>query len=521
MNPLFRPFLTVSILIIATVYLPFAAQIFSLLQEKGTDEHLLAYLTGSSYLHSLTNSLLIGTCTACLAGALGTVQAVLLQRVKFFGASFFSLLYFIPFLIPSYIHAIIWSKLLSTEGRGSILYSVLYSPAGVIFILTITYAPLVTAVVRAGLRALDRSQEDAASLSASSVKVMLRITLPRLYPHIISSSLVVMLLAMANYDVPDLLRIKVLPVEIFIQLSAMYDETGALLLALPYLLVTGILIFLVGKMTERQRFTKKSSAASPKLIYNNLARICIVLLQLILFTFALFIPLAVLLIEASAVENIWLILNDSLPAITYTLLLSGCSAAVALCCAFPLSYLLARQHPLRNSINVMALIPFVLPGVLVGLSLIQLGNLPLFFRLHSTSFFCAAALVSHFLFIAVKILQAGIEQIPAATEEVAACVRGNKRKVIHVILLPQLLPVLINSFFIVFICSFGELSAMLLLVPPGRETVALKIYNMMHYGAEDIVAVLCLIITLILFCSGWLVLLCQKIIRSHFLKSVH
>ncbi|MCI5227824.1 MAG: iron ABC transporter permease, partial [Candidatus Electrothrix sp. AX2] len=392
--------------------------------------------------------------------------------------------------------------------------------AGVILILTITYTPLVTAVVRAGLHALDSSQEDAAALSASSVKVMLCITLPRLHPYIISSSLVVMLLAMANYDVPDLLRVKVIPVEIFIQLSAMYDETGALLLALPYLVVTGILIFLVGRMAERRRFTGKSSEASPKLEYSTLAEICIVLLQFVVFTVTLFIPLAILLTQASAVENIWLILKDSLSAITYTLLLSGCSAAVALCCAFPLSYLLARQHPLRNSIHIMVLVPFVLPGVLIGLSLIQLGNLPLFFRLHSTSYFCVTALVSHFLFIAIKVLQAGIEQIPSVAEEAAACSTGKRRKIIQFILLPQLLPGVISSFFIVFICSFGELSAMLLLVPPGRETVALKIYNMMHYGAEDIVATLCLFITLILLCSGWLVLLCQKMIRSRFLKSV-
>ena len=55
------------------------------------------------------------------------------------------------------------------------------------------------------------------------------------------------------------------------------------------------------------------------------------------------------------------------------------------------------------------------------------------------------------------------------------------------------------AFFIVFILAFGELGTTLLVMPPGRETIPIKIYNLMHYGAEDLVAALCIILIGLIF----------------------
>ena len=70
------------------------------------------------------------------------------------------------------------------------------------------------------------------------------------------------------------------------------------------------------------------------------------------------------------------------------------------------------------------------------------------------------------------------------------------------IILPQLKASAATVFILVFVCCFSELSATLLLVPPGRETIAVKIYNLMHYGAEDMVASLCLFIIMVMAISG-------------------
>ena len=59
------------------------------------------------------------------------------------------------------------------------------------------------------------------------------------------------------------------------------------------------------------------------------------------------------------------------------------------------------------------------------------------------------------------------------------------------------------AFVIVFILTMGELGVTLLVVPPGVETLPVRIYNLMHYGADAAVAALSLILVAIqlLVCS--------------------
>ena len=47
---------------------------------------------------------------------------------------------------------------------------------------------------------------------------------------------------------------------------------------------------------------------------------------------------------------------------------------------------------------------------------------------------------------------------------------------------------------LVFVLCLGELGSTLLTIPPGMETLSLRIYNLMHYGAHDIVAALAAIL---------------------------
>jgi iron(III) transport system permease protein len=79
--------------------------------------------------------------------------------------------------------------------------------------------------------------------------------------------------------------------------------------------------------------------------------------------------------------------------------------------------------------------------------------------------------------------------------------------VVRKIVMPLSRQSLITAFFIVFILSFGELGTTLLVIPPGRETIIIKIYNLMHYGAEQLVAALCVtLVVIILAISGFLLL---------------
>ena len=58
--------------------------------------------------------------------------------------------------------------------------------------------------------------------------------------------------------------------------------------------------------------------------------------------------------------------------------------------------------------------------------------------------------------------------------------------------LPLLGPGLVAAACVVFVLTLGELAATVVVVPPGSQTLTLRIYNYLHYGASDAVAALCL-----------------------------
>ena len=62
---------------------------------------------------------------------------------------------------------------------------------------------------------------------------------------------------------------------------------------------------------------------------------------------------------------------------------------------------------------------------------------------------------------------------------------------------PLLRPSLIVSAALVFVFSAGEVAATVLIAPPGDVLMAPRIYNLVHYGRESDVALLCLVFTLI------------------------
>ncbi len=68
--------------------------------------------------------------------------------------------------------------------------------------------------------------------------------------------------------------------------------------------------------------------------------------------------------------------------------------------------------------------------------------------------------------------------------------------------LPMLAPGLLAAAGLVTALSAGELAATLIVAPPGRATLAMRIYNYLHYGASSSVASLCLVMVMIAVAGG-------------------
>ncbi len=469
-------------------------------------------LLESRHLNLARNSIGLAGGTAFCCLTLGTLYAFLVSRTDLIGKKIFAGLFIVPVLIPPYIHAIVWTHLASI--LKSIFHLDIHSLGGCIFVLTLAYFPFVVITTIAGLKAIDRRKEEAALLGAGAYSTLRRITLPLTAPHIFAGVVLVFIFSIIDVGVPDILRVKVFPIEIFIQYSAFYDERAATMLSVPLVSLTLILILIQKWYMQGRSYVQIGGGRQPAIqfhigVWQGLSVIfCIFILCL-----SIGVPIAVLLLKAGGINTYVRVVSTSIGEIGYSLILALLGAFLTVALGGCVGYLSERLKGWKGlTISLAAVLPFAVPPTTLGIGLIGVWNRPLVDAVYGSSIIILIAYIARFVPHASLVAAAGISQVSVKLEEAALLAGSRWNRILTRILLPLSKRHLVAGFYIVFILAFGELGTALLVMPPGRETIPIKIYNLMHYGAENLVAALCVIlIGLILILSGSFFLLHRKI----------
>jgi iron(III) transport system permease protein len=457
-----------------------------------------------------TNSFVLAIGATCLCLVVGIPLAFFIQRTNLWGRAIFGTVYIIPILIPPYIHAIVWTHL--NPSISKLVGLDIHSLWGGILVLTLSYFPFITLMTSSGLKSIDRNVEEASLLSHGRWHTVKGITLPIITPHVLSGAIFVFIFSIVDFAVPDILRVKVYPVEIFVQFSAFFDEGAATILSVPLITITLFMIVLQKWHMKNRSYVQISGGYSRTARYNlgwlNIPSLgfCFMILGL-----SVGLPLAVLLKTAGPFSNYVRALSTSWDQISYSLVLAGSGAMICLLLAFSLSYLFQRtQIRMKTILELASFVPFAIPAITLGIGLIRVWNRPLADLIYGSSLIIIFGYIARFIPFSVVALSSGFKQASPRLEEVAHLTSPHWARVVRRIVIPLLRPSLITGFFIVFILSFGELGTTLLVIPPGKETIPIKIYNLMHYGAEQIVAALCVSLVAIVLAFSALFLILHK-----------
>ena len=462
------------------------------------------------------NSFLLAAGTTGLSLLIGVPLAFLLGRTDLWGRRLFGILYLVPVLIPPYIHAIIWTHV---DGLlKNFTFFDIYNLKGAIFVMALAYYPFVTLLTLSGLKSVDRNLEEASLLNHKSLYTLRHVTFPLLMPHILSGAIFVFIFSLIDFGVPDILRVNVYPVEIFIQFSAFYDEKAAILLSFP-LIVIALLLVLLQKwhMGKRSYINLSSGLGKGIMYYLGKLNILSFMYCFIVFSLSALVPVTVLIKTAGALSNYLRVINTSLSQIGYSLVMAALGGLLTLFLSFSISYIIERtKNKSSLLLEFASYILFVVPATAVGIGLIEVWNRPLIDSIYKCPVIIILGYIAHSLPFTIRATSSGIKQISPSLEEAAFLTTTSRTKVISKILIPLLTPSLMAGFFIAFILSFGELGTTLLVIPPGMETIPIKIYNLMHYGADQMIAALCMTLIFIIFIlSGIFMLLYKNIRRLH------
>jgi ABC-type Fe3+ transport system permease subunit len=147
----------------------------------------------------------------------------------------------------------------------------------------------------------------------------------------------------------------------------------------------------------------------------------------------------------------------------------------------------------------------------LGIGLIHVWNREWSDPVYTSTWILIFAFVSGYSPFVIKVVSAKISQIHLEWEEAAILGTGSRIRTLTGIVLPLALPGLMAGFFIGFILSLFNLGTALLVVPPGKGTLPISIYNFMHYGAMEIVYAQSLILIAIAVTCGVILYLAYRL----------
>jgi iron(III) transport system permease protein len=356
----------------------------------------------------------------------------------------------------------------------------IYGLWGAAWALTIFSYPYLFLSIRAGLRNLDPSLDEAArSLGRTPWQAFWSVTLPSLRPSIVSGALLVSLYVLSDFGAVALLRFNSFTRAIFLQYSGSFDRSLASLLALVLVAISLVLLISAQRIAGNARYHR--AGVGTKRIYPPIRlgnwrwaalAFCasIVMASLILPTGVVTYWLVRGLLAGESLLPVWAALGNSVRAAS----LAALACAVM---ALPVAYLVVRFAD-RFSITIYNLIYMGngLPGIVVALSLVFFGAnyLPL---LYQTTVMLVLGYSVRFLPEATGTVRAGLLQISPRLEEAARSLGLNRRQAIWRVTIPLLQPGIWAGVALVFLSTIKELPLTLLLGPTGYPTLATQIWS--------------------------------------------
>jgi len=276
----------------------------------------------------------------------------------------------------------------------------------------------------------------------------------------------------------------------------MYNERSAIILAAPLLLMTSVLIAVALWIMRGKSFVNfYPKAGQFLLVKTGKPHVIAVGYCFSVILISVVIPVVYLFDMAGSLQNFQKAWTASASTIEFSVLMAIMAAAVMVVLAFFLAYsLMKATGKLKLILDYLTQLPFAFPPVLLGIGLTKVWNQPLTDWIYGSYAIIVLGYLAHLIPFVIRIIYSGLQQIPPVFEEAGRLTGNRWWKVLRVITLPMLGGFLLTGFAISFVFALADLGTSLLIMPPGLETMPIVIYNYLHYGADNLVAVFCLML---------------------------
>ena len=393
--------------------------------------------------------------------------------------------------VPSYIYALSYMNLI--RFAGMIFPSVLkYQMAGVvpcILVESMAFLPFACAAALTGLEQVNAQEWRAALLFDNADRVFFKVILPVQLPWLLAMGAVIFVLSITDYSIPSLFQVNVYAMEIFSDYSAAGQSLHSLRLSAPLIFISTVII-LIFMFSLNKSFRPMKTDRNIYPVYSKgltaagNAAVILALLQIILPVISLipYIGVGIRQYVSAGKE----LINSCLIGILAVLLLMIPAALMALT--------LTKSCGVSGfMLWAAALIPLSVPGVLTGIGVLKLFSDTPLYIFRNGIIMPAVGMAVRYLPFAMLVQYGCYLRIDRDKLRAARLLAPSAGKALLKVQLPLMASGFIISGIVVFLLTLGDVGTVLILMGAGKEPLSVKIYNYLHYGSSETVAVFCLI----------------------------
>jgi iron(III) transport system permease protein len=522
--------LTVAVIFFVAGYIvyPLCQLLIQSFSQKGTYSQLF----DKTVYTACFNSILLSVISVAGSTIIGVWLAYVFQYKKFAFKSFFSTMALLPIAIPPMVGVMCFLFLLGENGLLLKILPFTFKFDGWTAIIALhlySFYPLFFLFVGAAFKNLDNSTVEASyTLGAGKLKTFYSIILPQLLPSLIGASVLTFMASMASFSAPFIFG----GANSFLTTAIYYakinsDNSYAAVLSILLTVISILFLAFLNWYRNKQPLTGRTKGATKSTIsFDNKTNDYGSFGFIVIFCIAIALPIISLFIlslipEGSLMQpglnysysldnfkNIF-IDNDALQPFYNSVESSVFAILFTLIIGLAVAYILrGKKNIFKSLVEIIISLPYGIPGTVIAICLILSFNSPNLFSfdtiLVGTFWILPVAYAIRNIPILSQAITAGLHSIDPSIEEASATLGATNFKTWRSITLPLIYPSILQGSLLVFINSFGEFVATILLYNYSTKTISVEVYSQLRLYNDGVAAAYGVIIFLIILCIVFL-----------------
>lgn len=489
-----------------------------------TLENFAKFFSRKYYSITLLNSFKVSIAATIASVVVGVVLGYFMSVFKVRGAKLLRMCIVMATMSAPFVGAYAWIMMLGRNGVITNFLSDLfgitmpdiYGFNGIMLVFVTQLFPLVFLYVQGAMSKMDASLMEASeNLGCTGFKRFFTVVLPLISPTVLAGALLVFVRAMSDFGTPMLIGegYRTFTVILYNEFVGEVSQNKgfASAIAIIAILITMVVYFSQNFVAKKQAFSMNALHRIEKKQLHGFSNFIVHFITYVVVSISILPQLYVVYTSFLKTSGQIYVAGYSLQSyqdmfsrlgrsIQNTIVIPAVSLLIVVFLAVLIAYVaVRRRNVLSGAVDVISMIPYVIPGTVIGIAMISAFNRePLV--LTGGMLIMVVALVVRRLPYTIRSSVAILQQIPLYVEEAALSLGSSKPKAFFTVTLPMMSSGVLSGAILSWVTLISELSTAILLYTGKTQTLTVAIYTQIvrgNYGIASAMATVLTVMTLL------------------------